>query len=219
MRNFVSVVKDNTLWLPTGPVDGERWNVSAGFLTCFACATPSEGTGAMVERPAAMENYAVLADYRRYFRTSLYSAYAVRAYGYFSDGTIPGRAVLGGPHQLRGYPRWSLAGSRVYLVNQEWRFPILHGLSLAFPFGTLRLPGIQGAAFVDVGSSWLESQGGPDGHWGSWGGAFRSSLGGALVLRLDVGRRFHFGDPPPVVFGGGESFGDTFVDFFFGFNY
>ena len=219
VRNYVSLVKDNTLWLPTGPVDGERWNVSAGFVTCFVCASPSATTGAMVERPAAAENYAVLADYRRYFRTSLYSAYAVRGYVYLSDGAIPGRAVLGGPHQLRGYPRWSLAGSRVYLVNQEWRFPVLHGLSLAFPFGTLRLPGVQGAVFTDLGSSWLEDASGPDGHWGSWGGALRSSLGGALVLRLDAGRRFHFGEPPPVVFGGGEEFDDTFVDFFFGFNF
>src|SRR5690606_20553465 len=86
--------------------------------------------------------------------------------GFYSDGAIPGRAVLGGTHQLRGYPRYSLAGSRVWLVNQEWRFPILHGLAFAFPFGQLRFPGIQGALFVDAGSSWLEDHK-PDGAWTS----------------------------------------------------
>ena len=44
--------------------------------------------------------------------------------------------LCAGPHRLRGYPHLSLAGSRVWLLNQEWRFPILNALALAFPFGT-----------------------------------------------------------------------------------
>ncbi|HSJ15810.1 MAG TPA: hypothetical protein VK939_15495 [Longimicrobiales bacterium] len=215
--NFVSFVQDNTLWLPTGPIDGQRFNISAGLLSCFKCSVPSELTGADVERAAAAEYYVLLADYRRYFRTSLYSAYAVRAYGYYSDGAIPGRAALGGPHRLRGYPHFSLAGSRVWLLNQEWRFPVLHGLALAFPFGTLRLPGVQGALFADAGSSWLNGER-MDGVWGSYGTAFRTSLGGAFVLRLDVGKRFAIDSEPPVAWRN-ERFRDTFVDFFFGFNY
>jgi hypothetical protein len=216
--NFVSFVKDNTLWLPTGPIDGERFNLSVGMVSCFVCDAPSPVTGATVRRSAAAENYAVWADYRRYFRTSLLSAYSIRGFAYYSDGAIPGRAVLGGTHQLRGYPRFSLAGSRVWLVNQEWRFPLMHGLAFAFPIGTLRLPGIQGALFGDAGSSWLEGQQ-PTGVWGSYGTGFRMSLGAPIVLRLDVGRRFRHGDPPPVVFGRDRTFNDTFVDFFFGFNF
>jgi hypothetical protein len=217
--NYLSYVKDNTLWLPTGPIDGERFNLSAGMVTCFACTVPSAVTGEDISRDAAAEHYVAFADYRRYFRTSLYSAYAIRAYAFYSDGAIPARAVLGGPHRLRGYPRYSLTGSRLWLVNQEWRFPILHSLSLNFPFGDLRLPGIQGAAFADVGSSWLETMSKPEGTWGSYGLGFRTSLGGAFVLRLDVGKRFALGDDPPVIFDNGESFKKTFVDFFFGFNY
>ncbi len=218
-RNYASYVKDNTLWLPTGPVDGERFNVTVGLVSCFRCTTPSEVTGDPVRRAAVGENFVLLADYRRYVRTSLYSAYAVRGFAFWSEGAIPARAVLGGTWMLRGYPRFSLAGSRVWLVNQEWRFPVLEGLSLAFPFGTLRLPGIQGAVFADLGSSWLEQQAGPGGAWGSYGLGFRASLGPPLVLRLDVGRRFRTDVPPPVIFGGGKGFNDTFVDFFFGFNY
>src|SRR5690606_6946705 len=101
--NFLSYIKDNTLWLPTGPIDGERFNLSVGLVSCFACESPSQVTGEPVQRSASAENYAVSLDYRRYFRTSLLTAYAVRTYGFYSDGAIPGRAVLGGTHQLRGY--------------------------------------------------------------------------------------------------------------------
>jgi hypothetical protein len=217
--NYVSYVKDNTLWVPTGPIDGERYNLTIGLSSCFSCTTPSIVTGQPIKRSAVGEALILSADYRRYFRTSLHTAYAIRAFGFYSGGAIPGRWVLGGTNMLRGYPRFSLAGSRVWLLNQEWRFPLLNGLSLAFPFGTMRLPGVQGALFADLGSSWLETQGGAGGSWGSYGIGFRSSLGPPLVLRLDVGRRFRIGDPPPVIFGGGSSFNDTFVDFFFGFNY
>jgi hypothetical protein len=216
--NYLSYVKDNTLWLSTGPIDGERYNISIGMVTCFACSGPSAVTGEMIDRGAAAENWVALADYRRYFRTSLHSAYAVRAYGYYSDGAIPGRSVLGGPHRLRGYPYYSLAGSRVALLNQELRFPILTGLALGFPFGTLRLPGIEGALFADMGSSWLETER-ADGLWGSYGTGFRMSFGAPLVLRMDIGRRFAKGSRPPVIFRSGENFRDTFIDFFVGFDY
>src|SRR5207253_1763796 len=117
---------------------------------------------------------------------------------FFSDGAIPARAVLGGPLHLRGYPLYSLTGSRLWLINQEWRFPLLHALNFAFPFGNVTLPGIQGALFADVGSSWLENMSKPEGTWGSYGTAFRMSLGAPFVLRLDVGKRFRMGQMPPV---------------------
>ena len=126
--------------------------------------------------------------------------------------------MLGGPHRLRGYPRFSLAGSRVWLLNQEWRFPILHGSALTFPFGDLSLPGIQGAVFTDVGSSWLESMSKPRDVGKLWPRLPHVSRP-PLVLRLDVGKRFALGEEPPVIFNNGDSFDDTFVDFFFGFNY
>ncbi len=217
--NILSYVHDNSLFLNTGPIDGQRFNASVGLVSCFACSVPSPVTGLPVDRGASAESWLLSVDYRRYFRTSLYSAYAVRGYGFVSGGAIPHRSILGGPHRLRGYPRFSLAGSRVWLVNQEWRFPIIHAIGFALPWGELRLPGIQGAVFVDAGSSWLEDTSPPEGIWGSYGGAFRMALGPFAVLRLDVGRRFTTGDAPPVVFSSGERFHDTFVDFFIGYNF
>ena len=216
--NVLSYVKDNTLWLPSGPIDGQRYALSVGLTSCFSCTTISDVTENEVTRSAVGENYSVTLDYRRYIRTTLRSAWAVRGYAYFSGGEIPGRTVLGGPHAMRGYPRFSLAGSRAWLLNQEWRFPILDGVALGFPFGTVRLPGVQGGLFVDVGQSWVEGRD-PEGTWGSYGLGLRTSLGGALVLRWDVGRRFRVGELPPVRFDFGEEFEDTFVDFFFGYNF
>ncbi len=217
--NYVSYVKDNTLWVPTGPIDGERYDLSFGLSTCFSCRSPSDAPGVRGVRAAAAERYTLSLDYRRYYRTSSRSAYALRAYGYYSDGAIPGRTVLGGPHRLRGYPRYSLAGSRVALINQEWRFPVLGALAFDVPVaGSMRFPGIEGAVFGDVGASWLEEQE-PTGVWGSYGIGLRSALVPPFVLRLDLGRRFRFGELPPVYFDRDEPFGAPFVDLFFGYNY
>lgn len=215
--NSVSLVKDNTLWLPTGPLDGGRSNLTVGLTTCFACERPGADS-TFVDRGTMLEHYIVSADVRRYLRITLQSAYAVRLFGYYSDGAIPGRAILGGPDRLRGYPLWSLAGSRVWFLNQEYRFPLLQGWALAFPFGEVRFPGIQGAIFTDLGSSWLEGDDFQD-PWGSYGLGFRTSLGPPFVIRLDVGRRYTWGAEPPVKFGSGNDFNDTFVQFFFGFDY
>jgi hemolysin activation/secretion protein len=162
-----------------------------------------------------VENYVLLADVRRYFRTSLYSALALRAFGYYSDGAIPGRIAVGGPYTLRLYPFLGFIGSRVWFVNAEWRFQLLNQLALAFPFGTIRFPGVQAAPFFDMGQVWLEYNR-PQGVWGSYGFGFRMPILFPIVLRLDVGWRFASGQLPKYVIPG---FDKTEVDFFIGFNY
>ncbi|MBI4513808.1 MAG: PD40 domain-containing protein [Gemmatimonadetes bacterium] len=202
VSNFLSYVFDNSLWLPTGPVDGMRLNLTGGLVTDLSAARA--------------ENYILRVDARRYFRTSLRSAYAVRVFGYYSDGAIPGRTTLGGTHSLRLYPRFGLFGSRAWLLSQEWRFPLTNRITIGFPFGDLTFPSIQSAFFFDLAQIWLEGQE-PSGVWGSWGTSFRMPLGAPLVLRLDVGRRFTLGNLPTESFL--EGFGGTKVDFFFGYNY
>jgi Tol biopolymer transport system component len=199
--NSVSYVKDNTLWLPTGPVDGTRWNFSAAVATDLT--------------NARVENYTLVADIRRYFRTSLTSAFAVRAFGFYSDGAIPSRIAIGGAYTLRMYPFLGFIGSRVWMLNFEWRFPLMHQLALGFPFGTIRFPGIQAAPFLDMAQVWLEHRR-PGGIWGSYGIGFRMPLLYPIVLRLDVGRRFQSGDNPISLI---PDFDKTDVVFFIGFNY
>ncbi|MBI4421318.1 MAG: PD40 domain-containing protein [Gemmatimonadetes bacterium] len=202
--NFVSLVRDNSLWLPTGPIDGERTNLTGGITSDL-----SHGR---------FDSWMVSLDHRRYLRVSRHSAYAVRAFGHVSGGSRPRRLSIGGPWGLRGYPRVGrVAGTTAVLLNQELRFPIVDFLSLGFPFGEVRFPGVQGALFVDVGGAW--SAGSADrGLLGAAGLGLRMPVAYPLVLRLDLGYRFEMGAAsgyglPP------SSRGRKFIDFFFGFNY
>jgi hypothetical protein len=202
--NYLSFVRDNTIWMATGPIDGERFYLTGGLVNDL-----SHGR---------FDAYVVAADLRKYFRTSLRSALAVRALGYHAGGERPRRINIGGTWALRGYPRWGyVAGTNAWLLNAEWRFPITDFLSVGFPFGELRFPGVQGALFTDYGRAWTEETR-RRGELGSTGLGLRMPIGPPLVLRLDLGYRW----------GGGnrDAYGlplrarrSRFVDFFFGFNY
>ena len=202
--NYLSFVKDNTLWLDTGPIDGERYAVTGGVVNDV-----SHGR---------FDSWVAFGDYRRYVRTSLRSGFAFRAMAYYGGGERPRRTNIGGSWGIRGYPYYGyVAGTRAWMANLEWRFPITDYLDLGFPFGPLRFPGVQGAFFGDLGRAWtpLTQE---RGTLGSSGLGFRMPVGPGFVLRLDVGYRFAYGDVSeyslPFNFQGRH-----FVDFFFGYNY
>ena len=202
--NYLSYVKDNTLWLATGPIDGTRYNFTAGLVNDL-----SHGR---------FDSWLMSGDVRTYLRTSLRSALAVRLQGYASGGERPRRVNIGGSWGLRGYPRYGyVAGTRAWLFNAELRFPITDFLTIGFPFGAARFPGVQGALFVDYGRAWTDATT-RRGVLGSSGLGLRMPIGPPLVLRLDLGYRFHSGD---LGFYGlpQSDRGTKFVDFFFGFNY
>ena len=202
--NYVSYVKDNTLWLATGPIDGERYNLTGGLVNDI-----SHGR---------FDTWVVAGDWRRYFRTSLRSALAVRGFAYYAGGDRPRPVNVGGPWALRGYPIYGyIAGTRAWLVNTEWRFPITDFLSIGFPFGVARFPGVQGALFLDAGRAWSAATV-DRGTVGSAGLGLRMPVGPPLVLRLDLGYRFHSGNESGYALPA-NSTGSKFVDFFFGFNY
>ena len=203
--NFVSFVKDNSLWLPSGPIDGERRNITLGVTNDLSSGR--------------FDSWLATVDHRRYFRLGQRAAYAVRAYGYVSEGKRPRRVNIGGSWGLRGYPRYGdVSGTRVFLLNQELRFPLSNFVAIGLPFGVLQFPGIQGAIFGDLGGAWADGETAGRGVLGSAGFSLRMPVFFPLVLRFDFGYRFAFGPtdgyliPDPVV-------NRQFVDFFFGFNY
>jgi hemolysin activation/secretion protein len=162
------------------------------------------------------DSYVVSADARRYVRTGMRSAVALRGFAYFSGGTRPRRISIGGSYALRGYPRFAyVSGTRAVMANAEWRFPITDYLSIGFPFGEFRFPGVQGAFFGDIGRAW-SSFSTTRGYLGSYGLGLRMSFGAPLVLRLDLGWRYGAGDKDPY---GLKYHGRRFADFWFGFNY
>lgn len=202
--NFFSYVHDNTLWLQTGPIDGARTNLTAGISNDLT--------------NGRFDSWVASLDHRRYIRAGLRSALAIRWFGYYAGGARPRRISIGGPWGLRGYPRIGhVTGTRVFLLNHELRFPITNHVTLGFPFGDLRFPGLQGALFVDVGGAWTPRSQGRS-ALASAGLGLRLPIGFPLVLRLDLGYRFAFGETRGYTLPD-LSENRRFADFFFGFNY
>jgi hypothetical protein len=204
VANYLTFVKDNSLWLPTGPIDGERYSATAGLVNDV--------------NHGRFDSYAFSGDYRRYLRTGRRTAVAVRALGYWTGGERPRLINIGGSWGLRGYPYFGyVSGTRAWLLSAEWRFPITDYLALGLPIGAVQLPGVQGALFADLARAWTPTTT-DRGILGSWGLGLRMPIAAPLVLRLDLGYRFHRGNAGPYGLPT-RARGPRFVDFFFGFNY
>ncbi len=189
---YISFVNDNSIWGPSGPIDGQRINITFGNTYDLAYSNVNYLTG--------------LIDLRKYFRLSYRSAYAVRFLSLFNEGREAMEYYFGGSWDLRLYPRWSLHGKRILLISQELRFPLIDQLGIYLPVAALRFTGIRGALFLDAGNAWNSKW---PGFRGSFGLGVRLNLGNMLVLRLDIGRRTDF-----------HSIGKkTLTQFFFGWDF
>ncbi|MGH7527820.1 MAG: hypothetical protein ACREMX_14075 [Gemmatimonadales bacterium] len=201
--HYVSFVRDNALWIPSGPIDGGRLSLTAGVSSDFT--------------NSRFDGFTLAGDWRRYLRLGRHSAWALRAYGFYSTGDRPRRTNIGGTVGMRGYPQFGyIVGSQAYMFNQELRFPLLTHLTLGTPFGDIDFPQIQGALFTDVGKATFKTA--DRALIGSYGISFRLALGPLAVLRLDLGQRFSNGS-----FRGYSLDADQrdrgFLSFFFGYNY
>lgn len=202
--NYVSFVRDNSLWIPSGPIDGFRLALTAGIASDFS--------------HARFDNYLLSADLRRYFRLGNHSTYATRLYGFWSGGDRPRRINIGGTTGLRGYPNFGhIIGAKAWMVNQELRFPLLNRLVFGTPLGDLVLPEFQGAFFVDFGQAWLVNRATRP-VLGSLGGSVRLAVAPLAVIRMDAGIRF--GARDALVYGLSPKQRDRgFFQVFFGYNY
>ena len=171
---FISYIHDNSIWTNTGPIEGTRINISIGNTFDFAFSNVNYITG--------------LLDIRYYYRTSLRTAYAVRFLSLFNEGRETRQFFFGGSWDLRGYPRWSLRGRRIFLLSQEFRFPLIDLIGVRLPYFSLGFSQIRGALFFDVGKAWNNDFGTP---LGSFGVGMRLPLG-FLALRWDFGKTTDF---------------------------
>jgi outer membrane protein assembly factor BamA len=202
--HYASYVHDNSLWIPSGPIDGTRFSLTAGISNDF-----SNGR---------FDSYLLSGDWRRYFRLGGRSTYAVRTLGFYSGGDRPRRINIGGTLGLRGYPQFGyILGSHAFMLNQELRFPLLNHLTFGTPFGDVTFPEIQGSLFADAGKATFPT--GPErALLGSYGLSFRLAIAPLAVLRLDVGRRFTDDNYAGYSLNS-EQKKPGFVSFFFGYNY
>ena len=202
--HYLSYVRDNALWIPSGPIDGGRFAVTAGVSSDFS--------------NSRFDSYLISGDWRQYLRLGRRSAWALRAYGFYSGGDRPRRINIGGTLGLRGYPQFGyIVGSEAFMFNQEVRVPLLTHLTLGTPFGDVDFPEIQGGLFTDVGQARFSTTT-DRALLGSYGVSFRMALGPLTVLRLDVGRRFS-SDRYKGYGLSDDQKKPGFVSFFFGYNY
>ncbi|MBK9331037.1 MAG: PD40 domain-containing protein [Ignavibacteria bacterium] len=197
LSNYLSYVRDNTLWSYTGPMDGERLNVTLGYTTDIANSN--------------INYYSLFFDYRKYIRIGRPSALALRTQFFMNEGKEPRRFFMGGSWSLRGWPLNSIRGSKLWQANAELRFPLLNVVALRFPLGIgFDFPGIKGSFFFDAGNAWDNKY--SDSYTrGSIGAGIRLNALGLVVLRYDLGKRIE------------ENFtklqGDLFHNFYFGYDF
>jgi hypothetical protein len=202
--NYVSFVRDNSLWIASGPIDGFRLALTAGVASDFT--------------NSRFDNFLFNVDLRRYFRLGSRVTYATRLFGFYSGGDRPRRINIGGSNGLRGYPNFGhIIGAKTWMVNQELRFPLLNRLVLGTPVGDIIFPEFQGALFVDLGQAWLVDRDERP-MLGSLGGSVRLALAPLVVLRMDAGIRFGANDRQG--YGLSDKQRDQgFFQVFFGYNY
>lgn len=178
---------DSAFYGMHGPVTGSRLQLH------FA---PAIGIGG-----DSLDRRTMVLDWRRYGMPWRRNTFAVRLLGAASLGRDPRGFVLGGPFTLRGYDFYDyqqdprLAGSRLVMLNLEYRLPLVDALIFGWP-GRWGLGPIGATLFFDAGTAWTDGETvGFFGHdaAGSWGmrdlrGAYgfgiRASLG-FLPLKFD----------------------------------
>ncbi|NWF88018.1 MAG: PD40 domain-containing protein, partial [Ignavibacteriaceae bacterium] len=171
LSNTISWVMDNSIWGPSGPLDGMRARVLLGY------------TGDV--KFSNVNYFTAILDYRQYLRLGFRSALALRSALFYNEGKEARRYFMGGSWDLRGWPRWSIRGEKMWLSSLEFRFPLIDEIRIKFPFIGLSFFGIRAALFADAGGAW-------DSNYkttlGSVGGGIRFNFFGALVLRYDIGK-------------------------------
>jgi len=172
LSNTVAYVHDNSLWGPSGPIDGSRMLFLLGHSSDIKYSN--------------INYFSIIADYRNYFRLSYSMALALRMSIYYNEGKEARRYFMGGSWDLRGYPRWSIRGEKMWISSLEFRFPLVDQLLIKFPFVDIGFNAIRGATFFDVGSAWDKEY---QTTYGSLGFGVRLNLFNAIVLRYDIGKK------------------------------
>ncbi|RKY85320.1 hypothetical protein DRP98_03120 [candidate division KSB1 bacterium] len=162
-------VKDTTIWGYTGPTNGNRYNLSL-------IASPYIGTNSLDFRTIRL-------DWRKYYKFYTEYNFAIRVAAGASFGKNPQKFFLGGIDNwinyhtkdgglriddvdevyfsswempLRGANYYEQTGTRFFLTNLEFRFPLIRTLVMGIP--PILLQHVRGALFCDIGSAWYENE-------------------------------------------------------------
>lgn len=177
LSNTISYVGDNSLWGPTGPLDGRRYRLMLGYTSDIKYSN--------------VNYFTVIADYRDYLRLGFRTSVGFRAAMFYNEGKEARRYFMGGSWDLRGWNRWSIRGEKLWLTSLEFRFPMIDEVRVRFPFINLGLFHIRGALFFDMGGAWDTKY---KETLGSIGAGIRLNLFNIVVFRYDIGKKIenHF---------------------------
>ncbi|HSG28531.1 MAG TPA: BamA/TamA family outer membrane protein, partial [Candidatus Krumholzibacterium sp.] len=193
ISNYLSFTDDNIVWGVGGPLNGHRANLTMGKTFDLSGGD--------------YESRTLILDVRNYINFGKRIVFAQRFVNRNAWGSDIQLFYLGGAWDLRGYNFRQFAGKSTLLINNEIRFPLVDGLVLRFPFGSIEFPMFRGSLFLDAGkvnrfimdSDWV----------GSLGAGIEMNLGYLPVMRVNFVRRTDFKTIDD----------DTRVDVFLGFNY
>ena len=146
-RPTLSIVHDNSLYGPTGPLMGWR-----GIYTLQA----DIGT----QEEESITNYFDIRGYKLFNKRY---AIAGRVLGAFSRGKGAYEFELNDFNGVRGYTENEYGRKNKLLTSLELRFPFLDYMDIAFPLPIV-LGNIRGAVFTDVGVIWGENDYDIDGY-------------------------------------------------------
>jgi Tol biopolymer transport system component len=135
----IAFVFDNVKWGVLGPHNGRRFQIGA-YATVFS----------------DRDIKTVTVDYRRYFALSPRSSFAARLVLAGSYGEDLDYWSIGGPYSLRGYDSYAFTGSRIGLLNLEYRFPFIDRLNIAFPL-PLEFRNLRGVLFTDFAAVYTDT--------------------------------------------------------------
>lgn len=172
LTNSISYVHDNSLWGPSGPIDGVRYRALLGYTSDIKYSNTNYFT--------------VVLDYRYYMRLGLRSALAFRGSLYYNEGKDAFRFIGGGSWDLRGWPRWGIRGEKLWLSSIELRYPLIDELTIKFPILGVSFSQLRGALFFDAGGAWDDEY---NETLGSIGTGIRFNFFNAIVFRYDIGKK------------------------------
>ena len=172
VANAVEFIHDNSIWGPTGPVDGTRFRLLAGYTADIKFSN--------------VNYYSLMADYRKYFRLGRRVTLATKASIFLNHGKEARRFIAGGSWDLRGWNRWSIRGEKLWLSSVELRYPLIDQFYVRFPFFGLGFTSIRGAMFFDAGGAWDEQY---EETLGSVGFGVRINVFNFIALRYDIGKK------------------------------
>ncbi len=143
-----ALVSDTTIFNEWGPISGHRVRLSASFAPDLSSDDEDDlfafGQGSILTSTVSL-------DARAYVPLTRRSNLAFRLFASSSDGNVPDVSFVGGLDTVRGFAFREFAGHRAFYANAELRFPLVD--QLGFP--GIRLEGIRGVLFVDIGGAWF----------------------------------------------------------------